>query len=122
MTRGGGRGRGTRADPAAPDRGDLAWLDFDPQAGHEQAGRRPAVVLSPLAYNAQTGVALCCPVTSRVKGYPFEVALPEDLPVDGVVLADQLRSLDWRARNATVIARLPEAVVSSVLARARTLL
>lgn len=122
MTPGGGRARGMRAGPAAPDRGDLAWLDFDLQAGHEQAGRRPAVVLSPLAYNARTGLALCCPVTSRAKGYPFEVALPEDLPVDGVVLADQLRSLDWRARNATVIARLPEAVVSSVLARARTLL
>ena len=114
--------RTSRRRPWAPDRGDLVWLDFDPQAGHEQSGRRPALVLSPVAYNERTGLALCCPITSRVKGYPFEVALPPGIEIDGVVLADQLRSLDWRARHAAVLARLPDPAVAAVLARARTLL
>ncbi len=116
---------GDRAQTVAwvPDRGDLVWLDFDPQAGHEQAGRRPALVISPVAYNRATGLALCCPVTSRVKTYPFEVALPADLAVGGVILSDQLRSLDWRARHASATgARAPDAVITAVLARARTLL
>ena len=98
------------------------WLDFDPQAGHEQSGRRPALVVSPGAYNRATGLALCCPITSHAKAYPFEVALPEGLQVQGVVLSDQLKSLDWRARRASVAARAPDDVVSSVIARARTLL
>jgi mRNA interferase MazF len=106
----------------APDRGDLVWLDFDPQAGHEQSGRRPAMVVSPRAYNHATGLALCCPITSRVKGYPFEVALPEGLAASGVVLSDQLRSLDWRARKASRLGRLPEASIDAVLARVRALL
>ncbi|TFU25193.1 endoribonuclease MazF [Thermus tengchongensis] len=105
-----------------PDRGDLVWLDFDPQAGHEQGKRRPALTLSPKAYNARAGLALFCPVTSRVKGYPFEVPLPPGLPVAGVVLADQVRSLDFRARRAEPIARAPEEVVRAVLARVRLLL
>jgi mRNA interferase MazF len=83
-----------------PDRGDIVWINFDPKAGHEQGGRRPAVVLSPKSYNRPAGLALLCPVTSRAKGYPFEVPLPEGGPVTGVVLADQLRSLDWPARQA----------------------
>lgn len=83
-----------------PERGDLVWIAFDPQAGHEQAGRCPGLVITPRTYNAKTGLALICPVTSRVKGYPFEVALPVDGYVNGVVLADQVRSLDWRARQA----------------------
>ncbi|MHB1224101.1 MAG: endoribonuclease MazF [Gemmatimonadaceae bacterium] len=115
-------GRRGRASEHAPDRGDVVWLDFDPQAGHEQAGRRPALVISPGAYNDRTGLALCCPITSRMKGYPFEVALPSGIGVEGVVLADQLKSLDWRVRNASLITRLPDAVVDAVLARARTLL
>ena len=77
-----------------PRRGDLVWLSFDPQAGHEQAGRRPAFVLSPEAYNRKTGLFLACPVTSKEKGYPFEVSLPSGLQVSGVILADQLKSLD----------------------------
>lgn len=105
-----------------PDRGDLVWLEFSPQAGHEEAGRRPAFVLSPRYYNAAAGLALFCPITSRVKGYPFEVLLPASSPVHGVVLADQIKSLDWRARKARRIAPAPEAVVADVLAKAQTLL
>ena len=100
----------------------MVCLDFDPQAGHEQAKRRPAVVLSPAAYNGRTSLALCCPVTSQVKGYPFEVALPAGGKVQGVVLADQVRSLDWRARRAAHLDALPAAALAQVLARARALL
>ncbi len=88
-----------------PERGDLVWLTFSPQTGHEQAGRRPAVVLSPATYNGKVGLALFCPITSQVKGYPFEVALPEGLSISGVILADQVKSLDWRAREAEKIAK-----------------
>ena len=95
-----------------PDRGEIVWLTFTPQAGHEQAGRRPAVVLSPRAYNARAGLALFCPVTSKEKGYPFEVRLPAELPVSGVILADQVRSLDWRERRAEPVARLPRETMS----------
>ena len=80
-----------------PDRGHIVWLDFTPQAGHEQAGRRPALVLSPAAYNGKTGLMICCPMTTQAKGYPFEVKLGKDAA--SVVLADQVKSLDWRARN-----------------------
>ena len=83
-----------------PERGDVVWLNFTPQAGHEQAGHRPALVLSPAAYNGKTGLMLCCPITSQVKGYPFEVQLSPDAGVRGVVLSDQVKSLDWRARQA----------------------
>jgi mRNA interferase MazF len=106
----------------APDRGDLVWIDFDPQAGHEQAGRRPALVVSPGAYNARVKLALLCPITSRVKGYPFEVALPEGLRISGVVLADQVRSVDWRARNCTIVQGVPSSLVQEVLARVAPLL
>ena len=98
-----------------PDRGDLIWLSFTPQSGREQAGRRPALVVSPSAYNGKVGLALVCPITSRAKGYPFEVALPNDAPVQGVVLADQLRSLDWRSRNAELISAAPMVVVERVV-------
>jgi len=95
--------------PAAyvPDRGDLVWLEFTPQAGSEQAGKRPALIMSPKTYNKKVGLALVCPVTSRIKGYPFEVRLPDVLEVGGVVLSDQLKSLDWRARKARLIDRAP---------------
>lgn len=105
-----------------PSRGDLVWLRFDPHAGHEQAGRRPALVISPEAYNRRVGLALFCPVTSRVKGYPFEVVLPDELEVSGAVLSDQLKSLDWRARGAERIATVPEAVLAEVFARIRPLI
>jgi len=98
-----------------PGRGDAVWIDFKPQAGHEQAGRRPALVISPSAYNGKVGLALLCPITSRVKGYPFEVGIPEGLALEGVILADQVKSLDWRARRAEPITRLPDDLVSEVL-------
>lgn len=98
-----------------PDRGDVVWLAFDPQAGHEQAGRRPALVLSPASYNGRIGLALFCPLTSQVKGYPFEVPIPAGLPVNGVVLSDQVKSLDWRVRQAEFICKLPEDVTAKVL-------
>ena len=105
-----------------PDRGDAIWLTFNPQVGHEQAGRRPALVLSPAAYNGKAGLALCCPITSQVKGYPFEVAIPPGLLVSGVVLVDQIKNLDWRARQAEFIIRLPDTVVEEVLPKLLTLL
>ncbi len=100
-----------------PERGDLVWLQFDPQAGHEQAGRRPAFVVSPRAYNKKIGLALFCPITSRVKGYPFEVPLPAEGKARGAILSDQLKSLDWRARNAVRFDRAPDDVVQEVTAR-----
>jgi len=94
-----------------PRRGDAVWLNFNPQSGHEQAGRRPALVLSPEEYNRKTGLAIFCPITSQVKGYPFEVKLPAGLPVNGVVLADQVKSLDWQVRDAALIKKLPIQIV-----------
>lgn len=105
-----------------PERGDAIWLTFDSQAGHEQAGRRPAIVLSPSAYNGKTRLAIVCPITSHVKQYPFEVVLPEGLGVAGAVLSDQARSLDWHSRRATRICALPKAVVDEVLAKLEPLL
>jgi len=105
-----------------PERGDLVWLTFDPQAGHEQAGRRPALVLSPASYNGRSGLAVVVPLTKQIKGYPFEVVIPEGLEVVRAVLADQLKSLDWRARNATRLASLPPAVMREVLQKASLLL
>lgn len=105
-----------------PCRGDVVWLTFNPQAGHEQAGRRPAVVLSPEAYNARVGLALFCPITSRPKGYPFEVTIPQGLPVSGVVLADQVKSLDWHARQAEFAARLPPETLARIRQRLQLLL
>lgn len=99
-----------------PRRGDIVWLSFDPQAGHEQAGRRPAFVVSPEAYNRKTGLFLACPITSKIKGYPFEVALPEDLEVGGVILADQIKSLDWKARRAKFAAKNHVRVIDEVSA------
>ncbi|MEX2110748.1 MAG: endoribonuclease MazF [Gemmatimonadaceae bacterium] len=105
-----------------PDRGEAVWLTFDPQAGHEQSGRRPAVVLSPRSYNRVSGLAILCPVTSQIKGYPFEVILPGGLPVAGAVLSDQVRSLDWRARKASRICELPEEITADVLGKLQSLL
>ena len=105
-----------------PERGHTVWLTFNPQAGHEQAGRRPALVLSPEAYNRKVGLALLCPITKQAKGYPFEVAIPEGFDVTGVILSDQIKSLDWQARRAEFIARLPDDVVVEVLHKLNTLL
>ena len=106
----------------APARGDLVWLEFTPQAGHEQAGHRPALVVSPEAYNRKVGLALFCPITGQEKGYPFEVRLPPGLKVTGVILSDQLKSVDWKARRARHISRVPDEVLAEVLAKAMTLL
>lgn len=105
-----------------PRRGDVVWLHFNPQAGHEQAGRRPAVVLSPESYNQKTSLALFCPVTSQVKGYPFETALPASGSLRGVALCDQIKSLDWKARDAEFICKLPEEILDEVMGKALTLL
>ncbi len=105
-----------------PARGDVVWLNFNPQAGHEQAGRRPALVVSATAYNVKVGLALCCPITNQVKGFPFEVLIPTDLPVAGAILCDQIKSVDWRARNAQHLCTLPEDVVKQVLAKMEVLL
>ena len=104
-----------------PDRADIVWLQFNPQAGHEQAGRRPAIVISPKEYNKKVGLALFCPITSQVKGYPFEVVLTSGLPVSGAILADQVKNLDWQIRKAKRICIAPEKIVEEVLAKVYTL-
>ncbi len=108
----------TKLGRYVPERGDLIWLSFDPRAGHEQAGRRPAVVISPASYNGKTHLAICCPITSSKKGYPFEVPVPADLPIRGVILSDQLKSLDWHARQAEFIVALPKDALREVLRKA----
>jgi mRNA interferase MazF len=108
--------------PDVPAAGDLIWLSFTPQAGREQAGRRPALVLSPRSYNAKVGLCLVCPVTHQAKGYPFEVPFPDGLPVRGVVLADHIKSADWRERSSEPITTVPPAVIDEVRAKLRPLL
>lgn len=105
------------ASAFVPGRGDVVWLVFDPQAGHEQAGKRPALVISPREYNRRVGLALVCPVTTRVKGYPFEVLLPQGVKAEGAVLSDQVKSLDWRARKAQYLCSVPREVMDEVVAR-----
>ena len=105
-----------------PAQGDIVWLQFNPQAGHEEAGRRPALVISPKEYNHKVGLALFCPVTSQVKGYPFEVLLPPGLGVSGAVLSDQVKSLDWRVRKAERLCTASEEVVEEVLGKILTLI
>lgn len=105
-----------------PKRGDVVWLSFTPQSGHEQAGYRPALALSPVAYNRKAGLALFCPITTKAKGYPFEVPLPDGLKASGVVLSDQVRSLDWHARGAKFSCKAPAEVVAQVLSRVEALL
>ncbi len=105
-----------------PQRGDVVWISFNPQAGHEQAGRRPALVISPASYNGKVGLAILCPITGQVKGYPFEVDVPRGLAVGGVVLSDQVKSLDWRARRAKFLCKLPPGATLDVLDKLATLL
>ena len=105
-----------------PERGDIVWLEFNPQAGYEQAGHRPALVVSPKVYHEKVGLALFCPITSNVKGYPFEVVLPEKHKVSGAILSDQIKSLDWQARKAKWITSAPKDVLEEVLAKIHTLL
>ena len=105
-----------------PDRGDAVWLNFSPKAGHEQSGRRPTVVVSPRSYNKKVGLGLFCPITSQIKGYPFEVAIPAGMRISGVVLSDQIKNLDWRVRDAQFICKLPVSTMSEVLKKLSTLL
>lgn len=105
-----------------PERGDLVWLTFEPHAGREQAGRHPALVLSPAPYNRRASLALVCPITNQAKGYPFEVALPSGLSISGVVLADHVKSADWAARCAQFVAKAPSEVIAEVAAKLRPLL
>ncbi len=100
--------------PAVPHRGDLVWLDFSPHSGHEQAGRRPAIILSPEAYNRKTGLAVACPITSHAKGYPFEVSLPPGKAIGGVILSDRVRNIDWKARKAEACGRADAATLNEV--------
>ncbi len=108
------------ARPAVPDAGDIVWLVFSPQAGHEQAGRRPAVVLSPRGYNGKTGMMVCCPLTTQIKGYPFEVVLAREPP--SAVLADQVKSVDWRARRAVAKGRIADEALAEVRGKIRALI
>ena len=105
-----------------PAQGDIVWINFTPQVGREQAGRRPALVVSPFKYNRRVGLALVCPITTKVKGYPFEVAIPENLVVSGVVLADQVKSFDWRERNAEFACKAPPEITVEVITILRTLM
>jgi mRNA interferase MazF len=104
-----------------PARGDIVWLTFNPHAGSEQTGRRPAIVLSPASYNGKVGLAIFCPITNQVKGYPFEVALPKASPVSGVILSDQVKSLDWRSRSAQFACQASQEVMTEVLQKLSTL-
>ncbi|MCL4551509.1 MAG: endoribonuclease MazF [Bacteroidetes bacterium] len=105
-----------------PDCGDIVWLSFNPQSGHEQSGRRPALVISPLAYNNKTDLAIFCPITSLVKGYPFEVKLPDNLEIAGVILSDQIKNLDWKTREAEYICKLSKLLLTETLNKINALL
>lgn len=104
-----------------PDRGDIVWLNFTPQAGHEQKGKRPAIILSPKEYNKKTGLALCCPITSNVKGYPFEVIV-NGKKIDGAILSDHLKNLDWKARDIKYIEKAQAEVLSEVVEKISVLI
>lgn len=105
-----------------PNRGDIVWITFNPQAGHEQAGRRPALVLSPATYNGKVGLAILCPITSQVKNYPFEVLIPNGLKIGGAILSDQVKSLDWKIRQAEFVCKLPASTLDEVLQKLSTLI
>jgi len=103
-------------------RGDVVWINMHPQAGHEQTGRRPAIVLSPRAYNSKVGLALFCPITNQIKGYSFEVIIPSGLKVTGAVLSDQVKNLDWKIRDTEYYDRVPETVILEIFKKLNTLL
>ena len=117
-----GRPRSVVTRAYVPDAGDLVWLTFDPQARHEQRGRRPALILSPRAYNAKARLAIACPITRQIKGYPFEVSLPPGDKISGAVLADHVKNLDWQARRVVFEAKAPAQIVTEVRERLRVLL
>ena len=105
-----------------PDTGDIVWLSFNPQAGHKQAGRRPALVISPKVYNEKTGLTIFCPITSQEKNYPFEVKIPDKLEIKGVILADQIKNLDWKTRKAEFICKLPKTAVAETINKINVLI
>ena len=105
-----------------PESGDIVWITSPPQAGHEQAGRRPALVLSPAAYNGKVGLAILCPITSQVKGYPFEVLIPDGMEISGAILSDQVKSLDWKAKKAEFGCKLPPTTFNEVVQKLSTLI
>jgi len=105
-----------------PERGDIVWININPQAGHEQAGRRPALILTPVSYNQKAGLAIMCPITSQIKGYPFEVNLPAEIPIRGVILSDQVKSLDWHTRNAEFVCKLDESHLLETMQKLSALL
>ena len=104
-----------------PDRGDIVWLNFTPQAGHEQRGTRPAIIISPKIYNKKTNLALCCPITSNIKGYPFEVVV-KGKKIDGVILTDHLKNLDWKAREIKFIEKASTLVLTECIDKISTLI
>jgi mRNA interferase MazF len=108
---------GTPENPSkyVPKRGDAVWFEFDPQVGHEQAGRRPVLVLSSVKYNGPTGLAIVCPITTQQKGSPFEVQVPAGYAISGVILADQVKNTDWKMREARFICKLPDELVEEVI-------
>ena len=105
-----------------PDCGDVVWLTFNPQSGHVQSGRRPALVISPYAYNCKTSLAIFCPITGQVKDYPFEVKLPDEFEIHGAILSDQIKNLDWKAREAEFICKLPKPQLTETINKLKTLL
>jgi len=105
-----------------PDRGDVVWIDFDPQTGHEQAGRRPALVLSPRIYNRPSGLALLCPITNQSKGYRYEIGVPGSLHVSGVILTDQVKNMAWKQRRAAFLCAMPAEVLDDVVEKVLTLI
>ncbi|MEB3224853.1 MAG: endoribonuclease MazF [Synechococcus sp.] len=105
-----------------PRRGDLVFLDFNPTKGHEQSGHRPACVISPQTYNARTSLALLIPITKQQKGYPFEVPLPPDLQIQGVILVDQIKCLDWQVRQVQFVETVPQNIVEEVQAKLKPLI
>lgn len=105
------------SSPYCPKRGDVVWIAFTPQAGHEQAGLRPALTISPYTYNHKTGLALFCPITSLVKGYPFEVEIPVGLKVSGAILSDHIKNFDWKARKAQFCCKLSDDVLQEVVGK-----
>lgn len=109
-------------NPYCPNQGDIIYLDFDPQAGREQAGQRPALVMSPYSYNAKIGLAVVCPITKHQKNYPFEVALPDDLKIAGAILSDHVKSLSWSARRASFVCQAPTDIVDDVRAKIKALI
>jgi mRNA interferase MazF len=111
-----------KSESYVPSCGDIVWINFDPQSGHEQAGRRPALVLSPQKYNFKVGLAIFCPITKNVKGYPFEVLVPKGFKVSGSILSDHVKNLDWRARETEFIGKLPDNVIKDVLKKLGALL